>query len=101
MRDRHFPRLCRTCQAPMARQEDSCWRCGARWASEEVPPTTLRPIAVGRLAHAVAELGRADALRDDDRWTNEGGRVASEVPAAPLRAVPEPRRATGLRRSSG
>jgi len=47
----------------------------------------LRAIAVGRLAHAVAELGRADARRDDDRWTNEGGSVGSEVAAAPLRAV--------------
>jgi hypothetical protein len=47
----------------------------------------LRPIAIGRLAYAVAELGRADARRDDDRWTNEGGSVGSEVAAAPLRAV--------------
>jgi len=43
----------------------------------------LRAIAVGRLARAVAELGRADARRDDDRWTNEGGSVAAE----PRRAV--------------
>jgi hypothetical protein len=52
----------------------------------------LRAIAIGRLAFAVAELGRADARRDDarrddDRWTNEGGSVGSEVAAAPLRAV--------------
>jgi hypothetical protein len=31
MRERHFPRLCRSCDAPMARQEDSCWRCEAAW----------------------------------------------------------------------
>lgn len=31
MRDRHFPRLCRSCDAPMARQEDSCWSCEAAW----------------------------------------------------------------------
>jgi hypothetical protein len=47
----------------------------------------MRAIAVGRLAQAVAELGRADARRDADRWTNEGGSVGSEVAAAPLRAV--------------
>jgi hypothetical protein len=47
----------------------------------------LRAIAIGRLAHAVAELRRADARRDDDRWTNEGGSVGAEVAAAPLRAV--------------
>jgi hypothetical protein len=87
MRNRHLPRLCRSCQAPMAGQEDSCWSCGAQWASREASPTPLRAIAVGRLAHAVAELGRADARRDDDRWTNEGGSVGSEVAAAPLRAV--------------
>src|SRR3954451_1548921 len=57
MRDRHVARLCRSCQAPIARQEDSCWRCGAQWASEDVPPTTLRAIAGGLLAYPVAQLG--------------------------------------------
>jgi hypothetical protein len=72
----------------MTRQENSCWRCGTQWASEEAsPPIPLRAIAVGRLAHAVAELGGADARRDADRWTNEGGSVGSEVAAAPLRAA--------------
>ena len=42
MRDRHHPRVCRSCQTPMAGQEDSCWRCGTRWASEDTPRTTLR-----------------------------------------------------------
>ncbi len=49
MRDRHVPRLCHACQSPMARQEDTCWHCGTRWASEEQPPATLRlvpPLAV-------------------------------------------------------
>jgi predicted amidophosphoribosyltransferase len=31
MRNRHFPRLCRSCEAPMACQEDTCWNCGAVW----------------------------------------------------------------------
>jgi predicted amidophosphoribosyltransferase len=35
MRDRHFPRLCRTCDAPMSRQEDTCWRCGAAWSTAD------------------------------------------------------------------
>jgi hypothetical protein len=30
-KNRHFPRLCRTCDAPMAGQEDTCWNCGAVW----------------------------------------------------------------------
>jgi hypothetical protein len=67
----------------MSRQENSCWQCGTEWASEAAPATPLRAIAIGRLAHAVAEVGRADARRDDDRWTNEGGSAA----AAPLPAV--------------
>jgi predicted amidophosphoribosyltransferase len=29
MRERHFPRSCRSCEAPMARREEACWRCGA------------------------------------------------------------------------
>jgi hypothetical protein len=88
MRDRHFPRLCRACRAPMARQEDSCWRCGAQWASEDAPPTRLRAIAGGLLAQPVAELAGAQTRGDDERWTNEGGSVGSEVAAAaPLRAV--------------
>ena len=71
----------------MARQEDSCWRCGAQWAFEDAPPTTLRAFAVGRLAHAVADFAGAETRRDDDRWTNEGGSAGVEVAAALLRAV--------------
>ena len=36
MRDRHIPRLCRTCDAQMGRQQDSCWRCGVRWDGSAV-----------------------------------------------------------------
>jgi hypothetical protein len=69
MRERHFPRVCRSCSAPMARQEDTCWRCGTRWASEDGPRTTLKVIAGGG----------SDAPVDADRWTNEGGSFASEA----------------------
>jgi predicted amidophosphoribosyltransferase len=31
MRNRHVPRLCHECRAPMSSSEDGCWRCGARW----------------------------------------------------------------------
>ena len=34
-RNRHLPRLCGTCQAPMASDGDACWRCGAPWAARE------------------------------------------------------------------
>jgi hypothetical protein len=43
MRDRHHPRLCRTCQAPMARQETSCWRCGAEWDAVAATPVAAAP----------------------------------------------------------
>ena len=98
MRERHFPRICRSCQAPMARQEEACWRCGAPWASTDQPRTTLQVIAGGvsrqvagardpRIA-AFADSARAatEARVDADRWINEGGSVAAEA-AAPLGAV--------------
>jgi hypothetical protein len=87
MRDRHFSRLCLSCQAPMARQEDSCWRCGAQWATEDAPLTTLRVIAGGRAERPSAELALAEARLQADRWTNEGGSVGAEPAAAPLAAV--------------
>jgi hypothetical protein len=97
MRERHFPRVCRSCRAPMARQEDTCWRCGVLWASGAAARTTLRVIAGGastRVAAAakprvaVADNARAaaDARLDADRWINDGGSVAAEA-AAPLDAV--------------
>jgi hypothetical protein len=86
MRDRHLPRLCRGCRAPVARQQDACWRCGAQWADEEAAPTRLRAIAGGQPSRPVAELARAAARADDDRWINDGGSVGSE-PAGPLPAV--------------
>jgi hypothetical protein len=72
MRERHFPRVCRSCSAPMARQEDTCWRCGTQWASEDGPRTTLTVIAGGA-------RGVSDAWPDAERWTNEGGSVAAEA----------------------
>jgi hypothetical protein len=44
MRGRHFPRLCRSCDAPMARQQDTCWNCAAAWddrtATQRARPMT-------------------------------------------------------------
>ena len=68
MRDRHFPRLCRSCGAPLARQEGTCWRCGTQWAAEDAPRTTLKVIAGG---------ATSEARLDADRWTNEGGSFES------------------------
>jgi len=43
-RSRHVPRVCHSCQAPMAGQGETCWRCDAEWASEEAQPPKLRLI---------------------------------------------------------
>jgi hypothetical protein len=99
MRERHFPRVCRACRAPMARQADTCWRCGAPWSTADAPRPTLQVIAGGIATHgagapdpsiavAVADSARAaeDARVDADRWINDGGSVAAEA-AVPLDAV--------------
>ena len=75
MRDRHLPRLCGHCHAPMARQEDKCWRCGTQWVSERAPQTALRVIA-----------GHASDNLDADRWTDEGGGVGTVAIATPAAA---------------
>jgi predicted amidophosphoribosyltransferase len=64
MRDRHFPRLCGHCHAPMARQEDTCWRCGTRWASEDQPRSALHAVSAGKPEEALLQTGR---------WIDEGG----------------------------
>jgi predicted amidophosphoribosyltransferase len=92
MRNRHIPRLCRNCQAPMARHQDACWRCGAQWASEEAW-TTLRLVAAAapgqpehvperRIALEPAARTTSQMSLDVERETNEGGSFASEVAAA-------------------
>jgi hypothetical protein len=74
----------------MSRQEDTCWRCGTEWASEDAPPTTLKPIAGGGARHASAAGDNARAVTrarsDIDRWVNEGGSVPFEA-AALIRAT--------------
>src|SRR5688500_12366236 len=92
MRERHFPRLCGSCQAPMARQEDTCWRCGTQWASEDGPRTALRVMPGGaptdaagapqpEIAATVIGDARAatQARLERDRWIDEGGSLGSEA----------------------
>ena len=77
MRDRHIPRLCRSCTAPMARQQDACWRCGVEWSTTVPSRPAADPIATA-LLQAEAE-GRVSA----ERWIDEGGTYA-EPPARRL-----------------
>jgi hypothetical protein len=68
MRNRHVPRVCGNCQAPIAGDEDTCWRCGVAWAAEDEPRKTLRLVPAG----APSEAGPGA-----ERWINEGGSVAA------------------------
>ena len=87
MRQRHNPRLCQSCGGPLARQAQTCWRCGTRWAAEDEPPTRLRVIAGGAPAPGAGSQRAARAARIDvDRWADEGGSVPLEARAR-LRAT--------------
>lgn len=90
MRDRHLPRLCHACHAPMARQEDTWGGAASQWATEDRPRTPLHVIPGGAPTDAV---GRARAVNEArlamDRWVDEGGRVPFEA-AALMRARATP-----------
>lgn len=51
MRNRHFPRLCRSCDVPMARQDDACWSCGAAW-EDPAEHDARRAVDAGHAARA-------------------------------------------------
>ena len=91
MRDRHLSRLCRACHAPMARQEDTCWRCGTQWATEDRPRTPLHVIPGGAPTDAVA---KARAVNEErlamDRWVDESGRLPSAAEALPRATTATP-----------
>jgi hypothetical protein len=93
MRDRHLPRLCRVCQAPMARQEDRCWRCATRWAATGQSRPTLTALIGGAHTPPPAfDREASEAMRiDADRWLNEGGNLSAatgQPSAQALCAVP-------------
>jgi hypothetical protein len=92
MRDRHLPRLCRSCRGPMARQADTCWRCGAAWAADRQPAAKLRLALPAVLTIPGARIAdAAGASLEADRWANDGGAFA-----APDRAMATAR--SGARR---
>jgi hypothetical protein len=43
----------------MARQEQTCWRCGAQWASEDQPRTTLRVLEGGGTVESAPAIAAA------------------------------------------
>jgi hypothetical protein len=82
IRERHQPRLCRTCQAPMARQETSCWRCGSSWgAGPRTPAAPERLDSLrARTGHVLdARAGRRAAAKRRDRRPSpaSAGRAAN------------------------
>ena len=99
MRERHYPRLCRSCHAPMARQEDTCWSCEAAWDYRAARRSAWHAIPAGDAARpdggdqlpAPAIIGEARAVgqarRDADRWANEGGSLAAEGSRAGARVA--------------
>jgi ribosomal protein L37E len=64
MRNRHEARICRTCGSPMARQEQSCWSCGAGRATQAATPTPRRVTSLRARTDRVIETraGRRRAL---------------------------------------
>jgi hypothetical protein len=68
VRDRHHPRLCGSCRAPMAHTEDVCWRCASPWfehhsrAAPSATHTHPRPDHGGRKHQANADAGIAARL---------------------------------------
>jgi hypothetical protein len=81
MRQRHLPRLCQSCRAPMARQAETCWRCGTQWASEDETRTRLRVIPGGVPAAAGTQRAVSAGRIDLDRWAGDGGSLVSEARA--------------------
>ena len=84
MRGRHVPLLCGSCQAPTSRQEDTCWRCGAR-----VRRTPF--LAAEGVLHASEEGTRA-AAPNGAALSTEGARSVAGVPVTPRH--PDERRTT-------
>jgi hypothetical protein len=63
----------------MARQEDTCWNCGAAWDYRLAARSPLRVIR-GRAAERPDSARRvAQAQHDIDRWADEGGREIAEA----------------------
>ena len=79
MRSRHVPRVCRHCNAPMARQEDACWRCRTEGPCEDAPRIALQVLPGG---------APGATLLETDRGIDEGGALDREI-AGPLPAAAE------------
>jgi hypothetical protein len=84
----------------MARQEDTCRRCGADWDSKDKPRLALRVIPGGaqtppeaarqpRTPTPVADdaCAATEAQLEADRWIDEGGSIGADATALPSAAA--------------
>ncbi len=62
LRNRHTPRLCVACEAPLGSQDGACWQCGNRCADR----------------HEQRVEPERQTQSDADRWTEGGGLVMEE-----------------------
>jgi hypothetical protein len=72
-RERHRLRLCETCQAQMAPQDKTCWRCGAVWVTRAAPRSDDGSSLRERTAQVLDTRARRRAAS-----TQRGPRTADE-----------------------
>ena len=63
MRELHRLRFCESCQARMARDDESCWRCGAVWATHAAAKPDDGSSLRARTAHVLDARARRRAAR--------------------------------------
>lgn len=73
MRGRHFPRLCQSCDAPLARKDDACWRCHEAWVDHDDAAPALM---------SARTAFRTDAQHSPDAQSPRGGEVQAGDPSA-------------------
>lgn len=91
MRDRHFPRVCRSCGVPMARQEDNCWHCESVWEDQSAGQDR-RLAAVGDAPAVLqARFAQPPFAGEGGSWAalaGEGGSWAAQDSERVIPAVP-------------
>ena len=63
VRERYRPRRCENCRAEVARQDETCWRCGAGWAAPAAKPSDDGSSLRERTAHVLDARARRRAAR--------------------------------------
>ena len=63
VRERHHLRLCETCQAQMAPQDETCWRCGAVELTQAAKPHDDGSSLRDRTAHVLDMRAHRRAAR--------------------------------------